>query len=140
MIRLKIKHPLDGRLLEWAVSIPLILLGISMLLWNKIFHGSILRILVGSIGGIGTAVVFVAVGLFGIAALIANGSSLKIGPHIRSVTAIIRAVIWMSFTLSMAEVSIAQGFPSPMVYFFGSFTMAELYISYRAVLDVRSDL
>lgn len=134
----RIIHPLDGKLFEWAFSVPMILLGVSMLLWHKIFHGSILRILVDSIGGITTAMALIIVGMLGIAALVANGSSLKIGPHIRSLSALTRAVLWTTFALSMGEVSVAQGFLSPMVFFWSSFAVTEMYICWRAALDVRN--
>lgn len=120
------------------MSASLVTVGVTMLVWPKVSHGSILQVLVGNIGSFGTALLFVVSGLVGIAALIINGRSLKIGPHARSLIAIVRMVIWASFTLSMVRVSFDQGFPSPMVFFFGFFTIAEAYTPYRAVLDVRT--
>ena len=110
-----------------------------MALFPKMMHNSIAQILIQSLGDTGTTILFVVVGLLGIAALIANGSSLKVGPHIRSITAIIRMAIWFSFVIAMTKISIVQGFPSPMVFFFGTLTLVEAYTPYRAVLDVRSD-
>lgn len=135
-----ITYYLDGRQLEWAMSASLVTVGVAMLVWPKMAHGSILQVLVGNIGSIGTALLFVITGLVGIVALIINGRSIKIGPHARSLIAIVRMVIWASFTLSMFRVSMDQGFPSPMVFFFGYFTIAEAYTPYRAVLDVRPDI
>jgi hypothetical protein len=127
----------DVRLFEWAFSVPLIMLGLAMLIWPEIAHGSILKILVTFLGSVGTGLVFVWVGLVSVAALIANGNSLAIGPRLRSLSAVIRSVFWITFTLSMARVSIAQGFPSPMVFFWSSFTGAEIFTAYRAARDVR---
>lgn len=132
-----ITYYLDGRRLEWAMSASLLTVGVAMLVWPKVAHGSILQVLVGNIGSLGTALLFIVSGMVGIAALIINGRSLKVGPHARSLIAIVRMVIWASFTLSMIRVSIEQGFPSPMVFFFSYFTIAEAYTPYRAVLDVR---
>jgi hypothetical protein len=132
-----ITYYLDARLFEWAFSVPMIMLGVSILIWPMIAQGSILRVLVLNIGEIATALAFVAIGITGIVALIANGSSLRIGPRLRSFSAIVRSILWLTFVLSMARVSINQGFPSPMVFFWSSFTGAEVYISYRAALDVR---
>lgn len=132
-----ITYYLDGRQGEWATSAFLLTLGTAILIWPVIAHGSILRVLVSNIGPISTAFLFIVIGMIGIAALIINGRSLKIGPHARSLMAIIRMVIWASFTLSMFRISFEQGFPSPMVFFFGYFTIAEAYTPYRAVLDVR---
>ena len=135
---------LDARLFEWAFSVPMIFLGVSILIWPAIAHGSILHVLVTSVGAvlpradIWTALIFIAVGITGIVALIANGSSLRVGPRLRSLSAVIRSVLWLTFTLSMIRVSIEQGFRSPMVFFWSSFIVTEVYISFRAALDVRS--
>lgn len=133
-----ITYYMDGRQIEWAMSAFLITLGVAMLVWSAIARGSILQVLVGNIGAIGTALLFIIIGMIGIVALVVNGRSIKIGPHARSIMAIVRMVIWASFTLSMSRVSLQQGFPSPMVFFFGYLTLAEAYTPYRAVLDVRT--
>ena len=138
MISRSITYYLDARRLEWLGSAYLILQGLAIMVWPKSAHGSILQVLVGNIGGLGTAVLFVLAGFIGGAALIANGRSLKIGPHVRSLTAIVRMVIWASFALAMYRISVEQGFPSPMAIFFALLMVAEAYTPYRAVLDVRS--
>lgn len=138
MVSRSVTYYLDGRQIEWAMSAFLVTLGVAILVWPEIAHGSILQVLVSNIGARGTAFLFIITGMIGIAALIANGRSLKLGPHARSLMAIVRMVIWASFTLSMFRVSVGQGFPSPMVFFFGYFTIAEAYTPYRASLDVRT--
>lgn len=138
MVSRSVTYYLDGRQLEWLVSAFLITTGVAMMIWPEVSHGSILQVLVGNLGSMTTALLFVIVGLIGIVALTVNGRSRKVGPHARSVVAIVRMVIWASFTLSMFRVSLAQGFPSPMVFFFYFVMMAEAYTPYRAVLDVRS--
>lgn len=138
MVSRAVTYYFDGRRLEWLGSAYLILQGSAILIWPKSAHGSILQVLVGNIGDIGTALLFIAVGLIGGIALVANGRSLKLGPHVRSLTAIARMVIWASFTMAMYRISKEQGFPSPMVIFFGLVTIAETYTPYRAVLDVRN--
>lgn len=138
MVSRSITYYLDGRQLEWLVSAFLITTGVAMVVWPEVSHGSILQVLVGNIGAVATALLFVIIGVVGIAALIVNGRSRKVGPHARSLISIVRLVIWASFTLSMFRVSLAQGFPSPMVFFFYFLMMAEAYTPYRAVLDVRS--
>lgn len=139
MLDRPVTHYFDNRQLEWAMSASLLTAGMAMLVWPIIAHGSILQVLVHSIGTAGVTITFIVIGLLGMAALVANGASVKTGPHIRSITAIVRAVIWTSFVLSMVQVSIEQGFPSPMVIWFAYIMLAELYTSYRAVLDVRND-
>ncbi len=145
MVSRSITYYVDGRRLEWLGSAYLTLQGLAILAWPQSAHGSILQVLVGNLGGIRTALLFIAAGLMGGAALIANGRSLKIGPHVRSIIAILRMVIWASFALSMYRVSVEQWiahpgtqfFLSPMAIFFGLVTIAETYTPYRAVLDVR---
>lgn len=132
-----ITYYLDARRLEWLGSVYLVLQGVAILVWPKSAHGSILQVLVSNIGRDGTAVLFILTGLVGIIALIANGRSSKVGPHARSLTAIVRMVVWASFTIAMYRISKEQGFPSPMAIFFGLVTIAEAYTPYRAVLDVR---
>lgn len=129
---------LDGRQLEWWASVSLFLTGIAMMIFPKMMHNSISQVLVQNIGGYATAILYIIVGWLGIVALIVNGRSIKIGPHIRSITAIARMAIWFAFTLAMYRISEAQGFPSPMVFFFGLLTLIEAFTPYRAVLDVRS--
>lgn len=138
---LLIKHPitfyLDGRLYEWTMGAAMIAFGIGMLFFPRMAHGSILQILFSVFNSFVIGVIFLTTGMARISALIANGNSLQIGPRVRAYAALISSVLWTTFTLSMARVSIEQGFPSPMVFYWGFFTAAEVYISYRAVLDVR---
>jgi len=115
----------------------MILLGVSMFIWTKTLQSDILLFLIEALGGTLTGVTFVFTGALGLSALIANGSSLKIGPQIRSITGTIRSILWATFTISIYQFSVIKGFPSPMLYFWGSFTVVEIYTSYRAILDVR---
>lgn len=108
-----------------------------MLIWPKMAKGSIVEVIVYFVGWPMVAIIFTAVGLASITALIVNGQSLAVGPRVRSICAIFRSVLWAQFTLSMIGVSATQGFPSPMVFFFSVFTASEFYVVYRAVLDVR---
>jgi len=128
---------LDGRLFEWTFAACTTLLGLAMFVWPRVANGSIVRVLVELVGWPAIAGIFLVVGMASIGALIANGSSAAVGPRVRSICAIFRAVLWAQFSLSMAHVSVTQGFPSPMLFFFPVFTASEFYIVYRAVLDVR---
>lgn len=138
--RRPLTYYLDVRLFEWAFDAPLVLLGISMLIWPKVAHGSILQVLVENSGPTLAALVFVATGIIGIVALIANGKSMQTGPRLRALTAVVRSILWLTFVLSMMRVSMAQGFPSPMVFFWSSFVGAEIYVSFRAAADVRPSI
>lgn len=128
---------LDVRVFEWAFSVPLALLGVAILIWPQVAHGSILQVLVETVGPTFSALAFIVIGIVGIVALVANGKSLLIGPRLRALSAVVRSVLWLTFVLSMARVSLAQGFPSPMVFFWSSFAGTEVFIAFRAAADVR---
>lgn len=128
----------DTRLYEWVFGASMVSFGFAMLIVPKMLQGSILSILAAMFNSYMVGAIFLILGLLRMAALIANGRSMEIGPRIRSIVATICSALWMTFTLSMIRVSIDQHFPSPMVFFWGPFTLAEVYISYRAVLDVRT--
>lgn len=135
----KLLHHLEGRLLEWTMSGICIFLGTGMTLFPKMIHGSIVQILVAIMSPSQITAMFLTVGLLGTFALIANGASFKVGPRVRSFCAVWRSMIWFSFAISMTGVSFQQGFPSPMVFVFFPLALAETYVAYRAILDVRSD-
>jgi hypothetical protein len=132
-----ITYYLDGRLYEWAMGLIMISLGLAMTIWPAMCRGSILQVLLAIMPEAVAGLLFLVLGILRLFALIANGSSCVIGPRLRTTVATVASMIWTTFTLSMSEVSIKQGFPSPMVFFFSVFTLAELYVSYRAALDVR---
>jgi hypothetical protein len=133
----RLQYYLDGRLFEWAFSTCCLLLGVGMFIWPRIAQGSIVRVLVDVVGWPVIAVIFTLVGFASMLALVVNGNSFAIGPRVRACCAIWRSVLWAQFTLSMIHVSVVQGFPSPMMFFFSVFTLSEFYVIYRAVLDVR---
>jgi hypothetical protein len=137
MRRHGLQYYLDGRQFEWTFSFICLLLGVSMFVWPKTAHGSIMRVLVELVGWPIIAAVFFIVGFTSMIALVANGQSLAIGPRVRAVSAIARSTLWMQFTLSMTIVSIDQGFPSPMLFVWPVVAASEFYVVYRAVLDVR---
>lgn len=136
--RKTVTYHLDGRLHEWTMAVSMALCGLAILMFPRMVHGSIMGILAVFLNSFVIGTIFLSLGLLRMAALIANGQSMQVGPRLRSIVAAITSVLWTTFTLSMVRVSFDQGFPSPMVFFWGPFTAAEIYISYRAVLDVRT--
>lgn len=70
-------------------------------------------------------------------ALMFNGRSLVVGPAVRSICAMCRAVLWGQFSYALFALGNAQGVPSPGLPYWVAFTIAELYVSYRAMIDVR---
>lgn len=133
----RVSYYLDGRLFEWVMSISMVLLAIEVFVWPETLQASAFQwaLLVMSSDFVG-AVMFAA-GWFRILALIANGSSMVIGPRVRAIGAIAGAVMWVQFGTALVKLSIVQHYPSPGIPFWFMFTIAELRIAYRAVLDVR---
>lgn len=133
----RISYYLDGRLFEWVMSISMVILAIEIFVWPETLNASafqwVTKVMSRDFVGI---VVFIA-GWFRCLALIANGSSLVIGPRVRAIAAIAGAVIWVQFGTALVKLSVEQHFPSPGIPFWYMFTVAELRIAYRAVLDVR---
>jgi hypothetical protein len=95
------------------------------------------------------------VSLISIGALIANGRSKTTGPMIRSVCAILRAFLWSQFAYALYLLDPVSGPPSPPpsicfisyaptpsvgLGFWVMFTIAELYVAYRAMGDVQRSL
>ena len=87
--------------------------------------------------------VFIIVGVVGMVALIANGSSLRIGPRLRSFSAIVRSVLWISFALSMTYSFHRTGIPLSDGIFFGHLSPGQKYIFHTGqplMLDQSSNI
>lgn len=138
MVKRPVTYYLDGRLYEWTMAASMILFSIMVLTWPTMLRESAFQWLVAYLPNSVLAFVFLITGLLRVGALLANGGSLWIGPWIRSASGTISAVLWSQFTVSLVQLSILQGHPSPGLPFWLMFTFADLYVSYRAVLDVRT--
>jgi hypothetical protein len=120
------------------MSISMVLLAIEIFVWPETLKASAFQWAVQLINPEFVGAVLLIAGWFRCLALIANGSSIAIGPRVRAIGAIVGAVIWVQFGTALVKLSIEQQFASPGIPFWYMFTLAELRIAYRAVLDVRS--
>lgn len=134
----RINYYLDGRLFEWVMSVSMMLLAIEIFIWPYTLQASAFQWAVQVMPEEFVGGVLLGAGIFRCGALIANGSSMVIGPRVRALAAICGATIWFQFGLALVKLSIDQNFPSPGIPFWFMFTLAELRITYRAVLDVRT--
>lgn len=130
----------DGRLFEWVMSVSMVLLGLEILLWPETLQASAFQWFTMLVNAEFCGVLMLLSGGFRCLALIANGSSMVIGPRVRAAGALCGAVIWVQFGTALVKLSVDQHFPSPGIPFWYMFTIAELRIAYRAVLDVRIPL
>lgn len=137
MIKRPVTYYLDGRLYEWTMAIAMIQFSIMILMWPMALKESAFQWLTVYLPNDVLAMAFLLNGVLRIGALLANGGSLWIGPWIRSVSGVVSALMWSQFTISLVQLSVLQGRPSPGLPFWFMFTFADLYVAYRAVLDVR---
>lgn len=133
----RINYYLDGRLFEWTMSASMLLVSAEIFVWPETLKASAFQWITRVMSPDFIGVTLLIAGLMRTFALIANGSSLSMGPRLRSVGAIAGAVMWVQFGIALVKLSTEQHFPSPGIPFWFMFTLAELRIAYRAVLDVR---
>ena len=129
---------LDTRFYEWVFSVFPAMLGGLILIQPKIATGSILVVAFGILGAYSLGVFLWLIGIVSIAALIANGRSMWIGPRLRVVCAIFRMLTWFSFVLSMSYLTHDVGHISPMMVAFSVTAGAEIVVVYLAGRHVRS--
>ncbi len=134
----RFSYYIDGRLFEWVMSISMVFLSVEIFVWPDTLKASAFRWVLQVMSEDFIGVVLLGAGVFRCAALVANGSSMVIGPRVRAIGALCGAVIWVQFGMALIKLSIDQHFASPGIPFWFMFTLAELRVVYRAVLDVRT--
>lgn len=129
---------IDGRLFEWVMSIPVVMIALMMFIWPQLATAPAFRLFAWALPTELIGVSLLICGVVCIVALLVNGASIVIGPRIRSWCAFARAVLWLQFGISTLQAGIEQGYPYTVTPFWFTFALAELWVAYRAVLDVRS--
>lgn len=137
---------LDTRAWEWVFSFIWAVLGVQIVTFPEMARGSIFLVSFEVLNQFFSIFIsafligfcLIVVGAFGLAALFVNGHSHKIGPRIRACAAIWRSSFYTSVVASMSIVSFRQGHLSPMVTVFGGLIVAEMYVCFRAPLDVKA--
>ena len=116
-------------------------LSVEIFLWPDMMVKSAFRWLISEyIKTDSLAVLCLVVGTIRTVALAANGRSFVIGPCARSICALISALLWMQFSYALYQLGQHQGYPSPGLPFWSTFTVAEFYVAYRAMIDVKRNL
>lgn len=129
---------LDGRLFEWVMSFSITMLSLMLFAWPEIIKSPAFRLFAWALPSELIGISFLICGAACIIALLVNGFSMKIGPRVRSWTALARAILWLQFGISTVQAGIEQGYPYTVTPFWLAFALAELWVAYRAILDVRS--
>jgi hypothetical protein len=131
-----LRYYLDGRRFEWAMTIPMLVVAVLAFVWPKTLTFSAFHWILTVMSPATVEISMFLIGWFGMIGLLLNGHKVRgvrAGPVIRSLCAIARAVMWSQFSLALLRLSIAQGFPSPGLPFWITFTIFEIDVAYRAV-------
>lgn len=130
-----ITRKLDGRLYEWVFATPTLGLSIQTAIWPDTVQFGVFYALVMSTDM--TVAILASVGSMRLFALMINGSSDLFGPIVRAVCAFLSALMWGQFAYALLVIGMERGAPSPGFLFWVSFTLAEIFVCYRALIDVR---
>lgn len=131
-----LRYYLDGRLFEWIVTISMLWLAIDTFVSPETLRASAFQWIVLVMSPAFVEIFLFSIGWVRLVGLLLNGHAFRgrrIGPIIRSGTAILSAIMWVQFDLALVELSARQGFMSPGIPFWSMFVVGELYVAYRAV-------
>lgn len=130
-----LRYYVAGRLFEWSMTVPMLVLSVATFFSPRTLQASAFQwvVTVMPVALIETLMFVIAwVALIG---LLLNGHQVagrKIGPLIRAIAAVARAVIWAQFSLALMRLSVLQGYMSPGVPFWTMFVATELYVAFSA--------
>lgn len=128
---------LEGRLYEWSVALATLGLSFEILMWPETIRESAFHLTDDIIGSTNLAVLTFVIGFARSIALAFNGRSLIIGPYVRAACSLLSAALWSQFAYALYLLTELHSAPSPGFPFWVSFTGAEIYVGYRAMIDVR---
>lgn len=134
----KVTYFLDGRLYEWTFAVASLGLAVEILVWPDTVQASAFRWTSLAWGySVLMGLVFLAVSISRLVALAFNGRSLVTGPFVRSICAGVSSIMWAQFAFALLLYGYEKGTPSPGFPFWLTFSFAEVYVAYRAMIDVR---
>jgi hypothetical protein len=135
----RIKYLLDGRLYEWTFSGVTLWLAVEVFQEPSVISGGMFHRLLDYMS-VDTIIAYsFVISTAGMGALVTNGYSKIVGPIIRSVCATGRAFLWSQFGYAL-HLSGGQDMRPTTTGFWVLFTLAELYVAYRAMADVQRAL
>lgn len=132
----RISYYLEGRLFEWMMSVSMVLLAFEIYLFPRTIEFSAFTELSQVMTSKFIGVFLGVVGAIRIGSLLLNGhkvGDVRIGPLLRSVMAVLCALMWTQFALALFQMSVDRGAPSPGLPFWSTFVFGELYVAYKAV-------
>lgn len=132
----RIHKYLEGRLFEWMMSISMVLLAFEIFLFPRTIEFSAFTELNQVMSNRFIGLFLGTVGLIRISSLVLNGHAfmgIRIGPLLRSLMAVLCALMWTQFALALFQISLVREIPSPGLPFWATFVLGELYVAYKAV-------
>ena len=138
MVLRRITSMLDGRLYEWTFAFATLGLAFEIFVWPDTIRASAFHLLDEVMGTTTVGIITFWCGVARMVALAFNGRSWVIGPYVRAACACISATVWAQFAYALIILTDQHaGIPSPGIPFWIAFTGAEIYVGYRAMIDVR---
>lgn len=126
------------RVIEWAMTVSLIQLGVQMIIWPDTVFVSAFRY-IAYVGYETLVTAYLVSGVFRMFALIANGHWSKWGPTIRAAGALLASIIWLQMSVALVRLHLETGStPSPGIGLYATLSFFEIYSVYRAVTDGRA--
>lgn len=131
-----ISYYIERRRFEWAMTVPMLLLSVTLLIWPKMLTDSSFQWILAVMPSEIIEAALIVIGWPRLIGLLLNGHTLwgyRVGPMIRAVTAALSAVVWSQFALALLHLSLEQGFPTPGLTFWGWFPVIEISVAYGAL-------
>lgn len=130
-------HPYcRNRLFEWTMALAQLSLGLWMVIFPAAMGSSAFRFINDAIGNHSLMVTFLSIGVFRIAALIANGRWKIWGARIRALGSWAGATLWLQMSVALAMLIPNVGTPpSPGIPVYLALAIAEIVSTYRARAD-----
>lgn len=135
----RIKYLLDGRLYEWTFSAAVLWLAVEVFQDPAIIREGMFHRLLDYMS-VDTVIAYsFVISTVGMGALATNGYSKIMGPIVRSICATGRAFLWSQFGYALHLLT-GHDTRATTTGFWVLFTLAELYVAYRAMSDVQRAL
>ncbi len=131
-----LRYYLDGRRFEWVITIAMLWLAVALFVSPDMLRASAFHWIVQVMPSDVIRLILFLIGWVRLIGLLLNGHTfrgMRLGPLMRSATAIACAVLWVQFDFALIELSAREGFMSPGIPFWSMFVAGELDVAYRAV-------
>jgi hypothetical protein len=137
-----LRYYVSGRLFEWSMTLPMLGLSAITFYSPRTLQASAFQWIVVVMPIPMVEILLFLISFTALVGLLLNGHSIgtiKIGPLIRAIAAVGRAVMWAQFSLALIRLSVLQGYMSPGVPFWMTFVATEMYVAFSAAGAVKDN-